>query len=150
MAPAPDCLNCRQNADLDALPLREHLLRTTYWRVAHAFDSALPGWLVVVPLEHVTALDELPTEAYAELGDLLGRLSAALRAVVGCAKTYFMQFSEADGFTHLHVHVVPRMPDQPDELKGPRVFGYLGAPVGGAVTEDDRDRLAGELRAALG
>ncbi|MEX0426344.1 HIT family protein [Nocardioides sp. DS6] len=144
-----DCFNCRGNADLDALPAREDITRTTHWRVAHAFDSSLPGWLVVVPLTHVTALDELPPEAHAELGTLLGRMSAALREVVGCVKTYVMQFSEADGFAHLHVHLVPRMPDQPDELKGPAVFGYLGAAEGERVSEAERDRLAQALREAL-
>ena len=38
-----------------------------------------------------------------------------------------MQFSEAEGFEHLHVHLVPRMVDQPADRTGPRVFGYLGA-----------------------
>ena len=33
-----------------------------------------------------------------------------------------MLFAEAEGFGHLHVHVVPRMPDFESEALGPRVF----------------------------
>lgn len=41
------CFVCRQNAAVDRLPLRERILLTEHWRVAHAFDTSLPGWLVV-------------------------------------------------------------------------------------------------------
>ncbi len=144
-----DCFNCRNSA-LPSLPPRESIVRTQHWRVGHAFNSTLAGWLVIAPVPHVTALDELPAEAHAELGTLLGSLSAALRAVTGCVKTYVMQFSEAEGFEHLHVHLVPRMADQPDHLKGPNVFGYLTDDEALWVSEAERDRLARELRAALG
>lgn len=145
---AVECMNCRDNA-AETLPAREDVVRTRHWRVAHAFDSALPGWLVLLPLTHVIALDELPAQAHVELGTLLGSLSGALRQVVGCAKTYVMQFSEAPGFHHLHVHLVPRMPDQPEELTGPRVFGYLGASEADRVSEAERDRIATHLRSHL-
>lgn len=145
---AVECMNCRDNA-AETLPAREDVVRTEHWRVAHAFDTTLPGWLVVLPLVHVTALDELPAAAHAELGTLLGSLSAALREVVGCVKTYVMQFSEAPGFQHLHVHLVPRMADLPDEAKGPQVFTYLGASEDERLSEAERDRIAVHLRSHL-
>jgi diadenosine tetraphosphate (Ap4A) HIT family hydrolase len=119
-----------------------------HWRVAHSLDAALPGWLVAIPRRHVEALDELGHEEVASLGPLLRDASAALRAVVGCVKTYVMLLAEKEGFGHVHFHVVPRMADQPDELRGPRIFGYLGRPEGEWVTEDERDALALRLRAA--
>jgi diadenosine tetraphosphate (Ap4A) HIT family hydrolase len=142
-----ECFNCR--LEPQDLPPRQALLRTEHWRVAHAFDSALPGWLVIVPRSHVLALHELPAAAHGELGDLLGRLSTALQHVVGCTKTYVMQFSEAEGFEHLHVHLVPRMPDQPADRTGPQVFGYLGAGAAARVPEDEQDRLARLIAAAV-
>lgn len=146
---ATDCFNCRTSA-LASLPPRESIVRTQHWRVGHAFNSTLAGWLVIAPILHVTALDELPAEAHAELGTLLGSLSAALRTVTGCVKTYVMQFSEAEGFEHLHVHVVPRTADHPADLKGPNVFGYLTDDEAWWVTEDERDRVALALRDVLG
>ena len=118
-----DCYACQQ-AGPDA-PFRERFVRHAGWRVAHDFNSSLAGWLVLVPLRHVHALDELTADEATTLGDLLRNASVALRSVTGCEKTYVMLFAEAEGFAHLHVHVVPRMSDQPADRRGPDVFGYL-------------------------
>ncbi|WP_206055820.1 HIT family protein [Nocardioides sp. GY 10127] len=144
-----DCYNCRLETRVDALPPRERVVLTDHWRVAHAFDAALPGWLVMVPRRHVLALDELPEAALAEMGVLQGRLTAALRLVVGARKSYVMQFSEAPGFAHLHVHLVPRVPDPPDDRKGPGVLGWLGAGDDLRVPDDVQDSLAERLAAEL-
>lgn len=130
-------------------PPRDDVLRTAHWRVVHAFNSTLPGWLVLLPVRHVDALADLVPEAAAELGSLVRRLSTALEAVTGCVKTYLMQFSEAVGFSHLHLHLVPRSPDHPDELRGPRVFGYLSDDEDAWLAECERDRVAMALRRAL-
>ena len=71
---------------------------------------------------HVASFTELTPEAADELGGLVRRLGTALEAVTGCVKTYLMQFSEAEGFSHLHVHLVPRLPDHPEDARGPRVI----------------------------
>lgn len=131
------------------LPPRESVEDNGRWRVAHAFDSSLPGWLVLLPHRHITALTELTTEEAGDLGPLLQRLSAALARVTGCPKTYVMLFAEAEGFAHLHIHVVPRPADLPPERTGPRIFGYLGAGPGERLSEQEPDRVAIEVRAAL-
>jgi diadenosine tetraphosphate (Ap4A) HIT family hydrolase len=56
-----------------------------------------------------------------------------------------MLFAEAEGFAHLHAHVVPRMPDQPVDRRGPAVFGYLNET---SLTEPRRDEIATALIAA--
>jgi diadenosine tetraphosphate (Ap4A) HIT family hydrolase len=94
-------------------------------------------------------MDDLtPTEAET-LGSILRRTSRALTSVVGSAKAYFMFFAEADGFAHLHVHVVPRMEWFTHDQLGPRVFTFLGGPQSEWVTEPEMDALALRLRAAL-
>jgi len=102
------CYSCDQAALADPPP-RESILRTEHWRVAHAFGTSLPGWLVVVPLRHVLALDEL---------------------------------AEAEGFGHVHFHVVPRMASFADDERGPNVFTFLGRPEAEWVPERERDRIA--------
>ena len=139
---------CRNSRPGD-LPVRERILQTDHWRVAHTFNSGLPGWLVVLPTVHITALAELTPEAATELGPLLRDVSEALHEVVGCVKTYVMLFAEAEGFSHVHFHVVPRMADQPAELRGPRIFGLLGLPPEECVTESERDRIGAEIRERL-
>lgn len=142
------CYACDQQARVD-LPPREDVVHTEHWRVAHAFNSSLPGWLVLLPTTHVEAFTQLDPEAAAELGTLVHRLSGALAEATSCVKSYLMQFSEAEGFSHLHVHLVPRMADQPVERRGPQVFGYLSDDEARWLTEAERDALALSLRAAL-
>lgn len=143
------CLVCSINGRLPDLPPRDAVLVERVWRVAHAFDTSLPGWLVLVPTRHVEALEDLSPEEAEPLGRLLHRLSSALRAVTGCPKSYFMFFAEAEGFSHLHVHLVPRMPAFTEEQSGLGVFSFLRRPERDQVSEVDRDNIALRLRALL-
>jgi diadenosine tetraphosphate (Ap4A) HIT family hydrolase len=144
-----DCYACRNNDRLDQLPPRERIAADQHWRVAHAFNSTLPGWLVLVPRRHVTTIAELTDDEAAALGTWQVRLSRALHEVTGCVKTYVMQFAEQEGFAHVHFHVVPRMPDLPVDRRGPGIFRYLDPPPGERLREAQRDNLALAVRAAL-
>lgn len=142
------CFSCDVDRRPDSSP-RERVWVSTHWRVAHAFNSALPGWLVMLPRRHVTAIAELGPAEAAELGPLLADLSRALGVVTGCVKTYVLALAEAEGFSHVHFHVVPRAAEMPDDIRGPRVFSLLGGPVGEWVADDEQDRLALALALAL-
>ena len=144
-----DCYSCRQNENLDQRPIRERIAVDASWRTAHVLHSALPGWLVLLPRRHVTSLADLTEAEMADLGGWQVRLARALAAVTGCVKTYVALFAEAEGFSHVHFHIVPRMADQPDDRRGPAVFGYLNPPAGQAVTDEQQDELAAALAAAL-
>jgi diadenosine tetraphosphate (Ap4A) HIT family hydrolase len=144
----PGCYSCDQQS-ASAPPPREDVVHTEHWRVAHAFNSSLAGWLVLAPTRHVLAFTDLTPAAADELGGLVRRLSVALEQVTGCVKTYLMQFSEAEGFSHLHLHLVPRSPDHPAEARGPAVFTFLTGDQGRWLPEVERDDLALALRAAL-
>jgi diadenosine tetraphosphate (Ap4A) HIT family hydrolase len=141
------CYSCEQQRN-PSPPPREDVVHTDHWRVAHAFNSGLAGWLVVVPTRHVLAFTDLTPQAADELGGVVRRMSLALEQVTGCTKTYLMQFSEAEGYSHLHLHLVPRMPDQPADARGPRVFGYLDPDGAERIPAPERDALALALRAA--
>ena len=145
------CQTCRLLArrNAGAAPPWDNIHRTTHWDVVHSFNSALPGWLVLVCRRHIEAVHELTAEEAAELGVLLQRVSLALHEVTGCARTYVIQFAEAEGHTHVHFHVVPRMADQPADRRGPLVFGYLGVPEDERVSEDVMNDLAARLRRVL-
>lgn len=144
----PSCFACTQQT-AGSLPPREDVVHTDHWRVAHAFNSVLPGWLVLLPTRHIESFTELTPEAADELGGLVRRLGVALEAVTGCVKTYLMQFSEAEGFAHLHLHLVPRLPDHPDEARGPRVFSYLTEDQATWLPAAERDAVALAVRAVL-
>jgi len=145
------CKTCELIAARDAgtAPPWDRIIRTPHWDVVHAYDTSLPGWLVLVARRHIEALDALTEDEAAELGQLIRQVSAALRAVTGCAKTYVVQFAEAREHPHVHVHVVPRMPNQPRNRRGVRVFRYLGVPKRRRVSEATMNRIAAEIRTVL-
>src|SRR5439155_4177585 len=143
------CFACENNQQTGALPPREKIIVSGSWRVAHAFGTSLPGWLVVLPTRHVRALHELRRDEAVQLGEVLHRASHALQEVVGCEKAYFVFFAEAEGFEHLHVHVIPRMAWFTPKERGPGVFTMLGVSPDDEVSEQVRDDLARRLRVAL-
>lgn len=145
----PDCFTCSKEEEFDELPPRECVVHDQYWRVAHAFDTAVPGWLVLLPRRHVAAVHDLTDAEASALGMWQVRLSRALRSLTGCAKTYVVQFAEAEGFAHVHFHIVPRMADLPPEYRGPGVFELLRRPEPEWVTAGQADRTACLLRARL-
>jgi diadenosine tetraphosphate (Ap4A) HIT family hydrolase len=148
VAAGTECLSCAHDARVD-MPPRERLHIGPRWRVAHAFGTSLPGWLVVLPRRHVTVLDQLTTEEAVDLGPLLRALTAAMCEVLGCSKTYVALFAEAEGFAHVHFHVVPRQPGLDPGLRGPRVFGLLGGDPASHVPARVMDEVAISVGQAL-
>ncbi|MFD8593941.1 HIT family protein [Kitasatospora sp. NPDC059646] len=143
-----ECYSCAREAEFGALPRYQRIVVDEHWRVVHAVDCALPGWLVLLPRRHVESMAELTAAEAASLGGWLVRLARAVEAVTGCAKAYVAQFGEAEGFAHLHFHVVPRGAELDVELRGPRVFGLLRA-GDRAVPEDRMDEIGLRVAAAL-
>lgn len=119
-----ECYSCAQTM-AESLPIRENIFCDGGWRVAHSFNSSLPGWLVIVPLRHISSPDQMTNEESDALGRIIRDASVALKRITHCEKTYVMMFAEAEGFSHVHFHLVPRMSDLPAERRGPKVFAYL-------------------------
>ncbi|WP_405780094.1 HIT family protein [Streptomyces sp. NBC_00859] len=117
--------------------------------MVHAFDTALPGRLVLLPRRHVTAVHELTDAEATTLGTWQVRLSRALHDVTGCVKTYVARFAEAEGFAHVHFHVMPRMASLSPELRGPGVFELLRRPAQQRVAADLVDGIARSLHTRL-
>lgn len=140
-----ECYSCRQEAG-GFLSVREKIWTSPGWRVAHAFNSSLAGWLVVLPTRHVESVDELTVAESEVLGNLLREVSGALRSVTGCLKTYVIMFAEAEGFSHLHFHVVPRMSGFSEDRVGPKVFAYLKEEP---LSDLQRDEISLQVREAL-
>ena len=145
------CKTCelirRRNAGL--APLWDNIYRTPGWDVVHSYNTALPGWLVLVTRRHIESVDQMNDAEAAELGVLLRRVSAALRSVTGCVKTYVIQFAEHPQHPHVHFHVVPRMADQPETYRGPGIFGYMSGPPEQYVGEERMNEIAMRVRQIL-
>jgi diadenosine tetraphosphate (Ap4A) HIT family hydrolase len=147
-----ECRTCELLAARDAgdAPPRDNVIRTAHWDVVHAFGTAIEGWLVLVLRRHASAISELNENEAAELGPLLVRVSTALEQLTGCERTYFALFAEDPAHRHVHVHVVPRFREQPDELRGVRVFSRLGLADEDSVPPERMDELSLALRDRLG
>ncbi len=145
------CYTCELTARRHAgqAPLWDDIYHTEYWDVAHAYNTALPGWLVLVTRRHIEALDELTEAEAVNLGLLIRNVSAALKTATGCRKTYIAQFAEAAEHPHVHVHIVPRMADQPEDRRGPNIFAYLGVPEAERVSESRMNDIAAQVQAFL-
>lgn len=142
------CFSCAAGRR-PGLPPREQVYLDRYWRVAHAFGTAQPGWLVVLHRRHVLALDELTPAEAAGLGPVLRAVTAALREVTGCEETYVALFAEAGGFSHVRFHVVPRHAGLDPGLRGPRVFGLTGGDPARHVPGSQVDQMSRRLAAPL-
>ncbi len=142
-----NCDTCKliQARDSGSAPLWDCITRTEYWDIAHAFNTSLLGWVVVVLRRHIASIDELTDDEALELGPLLRKISIGLREIVGCSKTYVMQFAELPNHSHVHFHVVPRMADMPEEHRGANVFSYLGVPNQDRISEESMNKIATKL-----
>jgi diadenosine tetraphosphate (Ap4A) HIT family hydrolase len=145
------CRSCELVARRDAgeAPLWDNIWRTQYWDLAHNFNTSLPGWLVLVLRRHEAAIADLTEEEASALGVLLRRVSSALQRVVGCERTYVVQFAEHPDHPHVHFHVIPRLVDQPAETRGPRVFALSGVPPQDRIDEAQMNAIAEGVRQAL-
>jgi diadenosine tetraphosphate (Ap4A) HIT family hydrolase len=135
--------------DAGTAPLWDCIYRTQFWDVVHSYNSAVPGWLVLVLRRHAEAIDELTDDEAIELGLLIRRVSLALRETTGCFKTYVVQFAEAAEHLHVHFHIIPRMADQPDDRRSVNVFRYLGVPETERVSEDTMNDIAVNIQNIL-
>lgn len=151
MAEMNDCFTCELTAQRDKgqAPLWDSIFRTPYWDVVHSYNTGLPGWLVLVARRHIAAIDEMSEVEAAELGNLLRCVSMSLKQVTGCLKTYVMQFAEHPQHPHVHFHVVPRMQDQPDTRRGPKIMEYLKVAKDERVDEATMNALGEQIHQAL-
>lgn len=145
------CLACELVArrDRGEAPLWDSIYRTPSWDVAHAYDSSIEGWMVLILRRHVPALTEMTDGEAAELGPLVKAVSAALTTVTGCEKTYMVQFAESPRHRHVHVHVIPRASGLAEDRRGPRVFQELGVGEDRRPSPERLDEIGRLIRAAL-
>lgn len=146
------CETCQliKTRDSGEAPLWNNIFRTDHFDVVHAFNSYLPGWIVLVARRHISAIDEMTTVEAGESGILIRQISLQLKSILGCSKTYLMQFAEQSGHSHVHFHIVPRMENIPDENKGVNIFNYLGASEKDRVSEPRMNEIAKIMQQGLG
>lgn len=143
---SPECRSCRSNHGEERISPGPPIYVGRFWQVEHAYPTRLPGWLVIVLRRHAEALHELRTDEYVELGYVLERTVRVVHEATGCAKEYVACYAEADGFQHIHFHVVPRAADMPTHLIGANSFALLKVSEVEAVQPEEIRALCESLR----
>jgi diadenosine tetraphosphate (Ap4A) HIT family hydrolase len=133
---AAGCRTCSSVSGENPISPAPPIFVGKYWSVEHAWPTSMVGWTVLVLRRHAEALHDLTQDEFAELGELLRSVTPTLRRETGCLKEYVSCYAEAEGFSHIHVHVVPRSADLPFELRGPNVFSLIGPDVETADREE--------------
>ena len=132
------CTFCRVVADGSDL-----ILRTG--EVAAFLDHrpVFHGHVLIVPVNHVPTLAELPADLMVPMLSTAQRFLGALREVVGCDGTFVaMNNVVSQSVPHLHLHVVPR-------TKGDGLRGFFW-PRHPYRDDDHRRALRDELKDAIG
>lgn len=100
-----------------------------------------PGHVLVVPVEHVVTLPDLPAEWVAPFFRRVQAVAAAVPLALGSQGTFVANNNVvSQSVPHLHVHVVPRT--KGDGLRG---FFWPRVPYG----DGERDVVARRIAAAL-
>ena len=123
------------------------------WQLQHDIEPvSLVGWLILKPLRHVEAFADLTEREAATFGPLTRHVTRAMTEVLHPAKIYLSLYAEAQGFAHLHVHLIPRYADTPPERRGPHIFDYMrerGANAHDRAKTAEVERVAAAIRRRL-
>ncbi len=103
-----DCLACDLASGRRALP-GGLVHETERWRVEHCVGPLGVGTLIVKPKRHVLQIADLCDREASELGPLLVRTAAAVRALTRAEQVYTCLWSH--GPVHIHYVVQPELPD---------------------------------------
>jgi diadenosine tetraphosphate (Ap4A) HIT family hydrolase len=92
-------------------PKTRILLSTENFYVVPSVGQLVDGYLLVLPKDHYTTLDELTTELVAELADTSERVRAALSEIYGSCVCFEHgargPLNGGCGIYHAHLHIVP-------------------------------------------
>ncbi|HUP26855.1 MAG TPA: HIT domain-containing protein [Chloroflexia bacterium] len=144
-----DCYSCKSISGEQRISPGPPIMEGQYWVVEHAYPVKMVGWLVLVLKRHAEALHELTTEEFAEMASMQEMVCRLLHKQTGCRKEYTVCFAEAPHFHHVHVHVIARAHEMPDEIKGTGIFTMLKATEAEAVPREQIDNFCRKLRESL-
>ena len=145
-----DCYTCLSTSGQRRISPGPTIYEGEYWLVEHAYPCSMIGWLVLVLKRHLEALHELSAEEFAELADLQHRTARILHEELDCQKEYLACYAEAEGFSHVHIHVVAKPHDLPDELRGPGIFRMLKVTSEEAIPREEIKEFCERLRGTFG
>ena len=141
-----ECLSCKSLSGEKRISPGDIIYENASWQVEHAYPTGLACWLVIVLKEHKEAMHELSSCQSYDLISIIRRVTPILKKLTGCQKEYVLILGEAPGHQHLHVHIIPRAEDIPDEFKGVNIFQYLKVPQSQTIPGTEIQKLCLSLK----
>ena len=115
-----------------------------------AFLDASPlflGHTLVVPIDHVATLDDLPPELIGPLFEVVRRTSVAVQQALGADGSFVATNTRiSQSVPHVHVHVVPR--NEGDGFFSPRPIWKRQSYKNAADAADHASRIRTALEAS--
>jgi diadenosine tetraphosphate (Ap4A) HIT family hydrolase len=143
------CMACQLTAERFTKPVCKSIFENDSWRIMHAFNTSLPGWLIIGALRHIETLADLTPEEAASLGELIRKTSKAVKQVTGAVKIYSIMFAEHRQVSHVHFHIVPRHANTPESYRSKNIFAYLNVPDEQAVSLEQRNAISSKVRVLM-
>ena len=114
-----DCVICR-GPDGDAELGRTQVWEDNLWRLTISLEAEVLGFCYLEPKRHIPHVTDLDGEEARTFGEVLARVSSALKAETSASVVYLYVFGE--GVPHLHVHLAPHHDGDPlnaNMIRGP-------------------------------
>jgi diadenosine tetraphosphate (Ap4A) HIT family hydrolase len=139
------CYTCLSNSGERRISPGKSIFNGNYWIVEHSYPTGLLGWIVIVLKRHCEELNELNDDEWNELSIIQRKVIKLLHMKLGTTKEYIACFAEAEGFKHIHFHVIPRTKGMLDDFAGTKVFKYLKVIECDKIKENQVSELCDDL-----
>jgi len=117
------CKSCMSNKGTKRISPAIPIYKGKYWIVEHAYPCGMKGWLVMLPKRHVESLHELSDSENREFGVIFPKIIKILHKETDSEKEYIFQIAKAQGFKHIHFHIVSKDRKLPEKYEGVKIFG---------------------------
>lgn len=132
-----DCFICNKHRKAQQIP-GSTIYEDELVYVGHMGSSEKPvylGYLVIDLKRHAPGLGDMTLEESRAIGEILNRVSMALKKTQHAEHVY--AFVQGDAVPHVHIHVIPRYPTTPESFWGPmNILNWPDAERGGQAEVD--------------
>ena len=141
-----DCSACARVARIAEGTNPDFVATLDESHVTLADEQVYRGYCILLLKDHHEHLDVLPLDRQRRLWDDVTRVASALRTVVDPVRINYACLGNF--VTHVHWHVIPRHTDDAEPLNPIWVRPLSERRL--SLPSDERDRIVGALRRALG